>query len=428
MNKIGIRHEDKYQMERRTPVVPADLKKLISAQNISFTVEPSGKRIFGDDEFRKAGAEISDNLKTCDVIMGVKEMPEGYFDAGKVYIYFSHVIKGQPYNMPMLKSLMDAGATLIDYEKIADKQGRRLIFFGRYAGLAGMISTLWTIGKRYRKLGIPNPFEHIKQACTYPSLEDAKNDIRKTGADIEKNGLPPEMSPLVVAVTGDGNVSQGALEIAGLLPFENIPVGALPAQRKNPLALVNLTVDDYTHHNGGRSFDLNHYIQNPEEYTSEFESILPQINVLVNGIYWDERYPKLVTKSYLKKMAETGNNHLKIIGDITCDPEGSIECTLKATEIEDPVFVYHPDSETITMGFEGDGVAVMAVDILPSELPRESSEHFSQALMPFMPEIAKADFTADFKNLDLPAPIKNAVIVHKGKLTPDYAYLLDKVG
>jgi saccharopine dehydrogenase (NAD+, L-lysine forming) len=425
MNKIGIRHEDKYALERRVPLVPDDIKTIIKDHYLKISVEPSEKRIFSDEEFEKAGAGIS-TLDDSDIIIGVKEMPENIFKPDKTYIFFSHVIKGQPYNMPMLRSLMSAGSTLIDYEKITDPKGRRLIFFGKYAGLAGMINTLWATGVRYEKLGIPNPFSSLKQAYHYNSLEEAKSEIRQIGQTIYYNGLPPGMQPFVIAVTGDGNVSQGALEILELIPSKHISIsdlklGSIP--HNEPIITVNILPRDYLADKNGKSFVLQHYIDQPEDYESVIEELLPEINVFVNGIYWDDRYPKLIKKRWLKEKNDENKLRLQVIGDITCDVHGSVECTEKATEIEDPVFVYNPSNDNYEMGFDGDGVAVMAVDILPSELPREASEHFSSALRPFIPSLAKADFSADFDQLSLPDEIKRAVIVHRGKLTPDFKYL-----
>lgn len=140
-------------------------------------------------------------------------------------------------------------------------------------------------------------------------------------------------------------------------------------------------------------------------------------------MYWDTKYPRIVTKDFLEELYASGEPKLKVIGDVTCDPDGSIECTHKGTEIENPVFVYNPKTRAYKMGFEGDGVLVMAVDILPSELPRESSEAFSDALLPFVKAVAETDFGVDFDQLTLPAPLKKALILHQGELTPDYVYL-----
>lgn len=426
MNKIGIRREDKYEFEKRTPIIPAHIQELTEQENISFSVESSAKRIYSDSDYRNAGANVIDNLAECDVIFGVKEMPENYFQDGKVYVFFSHVIKGQPYNMQMLKNLMDRNATLIDYEKIENEKGQRLIFFGRYAGLAGMINTLWTAGKRFSVLGWNTPLGELKQTHHYNSLDEAKSDVKNAGLRMISKGLPNPLKPLIIAVTGDGNVSQGAMEILDLLPGDFISAEELRKKtypKENEIVKVNLLVSDYMAPNNNHKFDLNHYINYPDAYKSAIKDYLPFIDILVNGIYWDERYPRIITKEWLHDRDASGDLNLKVIGDITCDVHGSIECTELPTPIENPVFVYNPKNDSFEMGFDGEGVAIMAVDILPSELPKEASVHFSKALKPYLKAFAETDFSKSFDQLALPDEIKKAVIVHKGELLQDYRYL-----
>ena len=144
---VGIRHEDKYKMERRSPLTPKHVEYLIKHKNIDFIIQSSEKRVFHDDEYKKAGAKVCSDLDKCSIIFGVKEMPEEFFQPDKTYIFFSHVIKGQSYNMPMLRKMMELKCNLIDYEKVVDEQNKRLIFFGKYAGLAGMIDSLWAMAK-----------------------------------------------------------------------------------------------------------------------------------------------------------------------------------------------------------------------------------------------------------------------------------------
>ncbi|MCF8304459.1 MAG: hypothetical protein K9I94_14385, partial [Bacteroidales bacterium] len=186
---IGIRHEDKYRMERRTPLTPKHVKKLIDNHGLNVMVEQSAKRIFTEEEYKKAGAQIEKKLESAPVVFGVKEIPQEYFREGNTYVFFSHVIKGQSYNMPMLKTIIDKGCTLIDYEKIEDESGKRLIFFGRFAGLAGMINSLWSLGLRLKEYGYETPFLEIKQAHKYDSLAEAKKVISEVGFDIARNGL-----------------------------------------------------------------------------------------------------------------------------------------------------------------------------------------------------------------------------------------------
>ena len=428
MQKIGIRYEDKYVMERRVALVPEHIKEL-KDKGIEFEVVKSAKRVFKDEEFAEAGAELVDEITDSGVVIGVKEMPIGYFKENKTYIFFSHTIKGQEYNMPLLKNMMESKMNLVDYEKIADEKGRRLIFFGRFAGLAGMINSLWSLGQRWKEQGIDTPFLQISQTHHYNSLDEAKEVVKRVGQEIEQNGLPSEVSPIVVGLTGYGNVSQGAQEILELLPVKEISPAELLQLKDGDKSgdLIYKVVFKEEHLSKpletGKEFVLQEYYDHPERFESQFEQYIPHLTVLMNCMYWDDNYPRIVTKDYLEKLYAKGNAKLAVIGDVTCDPDGSIECTHKGTEIEDPVFVYNPFTREPSMGFKGDGVLVMAVDILPSELPRESSQTFSDALVGFIPEIASADYNTSFEDLNIPAPIKRAMILFKGELTPDYKYL-----
>jgi alpha-aminoadipic semialdehyde synthase len=422
-------------MERRAPLTPKHVERLIKSKKLDFVVQTSEKRVFTDEEYIKAGAKIAKDLKKCSVIFGVKEMPESFFEEDKTYIFFSHVIKGQVYNMPMLRKMMEMKCNLIDYERVVDEQGKRLIFFGRYAGLAGMINSLWSMGLRLKEAGYKTPFAQIKQAHHYNSLAEVREVISAVGQEIAEKGLPEELRPFTVAFTGYGNVSQGAQEILGLLPVKEIsPEKLLYLKRRSKLPdnLIYKIIFKEEHLvepvDETAEFDLPEYYASPEKFKSSFEKYIPHIDMLINCIYWDSRYPRLVTKDYLEKLFAAGTPKLKVIGDISCDVNGSVECTEKATEIEDPIFVYHPDTRTHTMGHKGDGILVMAVDILPSELPRDSSAGFADVLVNYVKAIADCDFNEDFLTLDLPNAIKSALILHRGELTPHYKYLEEHVG
>jgi saccharopine dehydrogenase (NAD+, L-lysine forming) len=429
-NFIGIRHEDKYVMERRAPLTPRHVERLINNKKLDIIVQSSAKRIFSDDEFRQAGAVIANDLHQCNVIFGVKEMPESFFEESKTYVFFSHVIKGQKYNMPMLRRMMELKCNLIDYEKIIDEQGKRMIFFGRYAGLAGMINSLWSLGLRLKYFGYDTPFSKIKQAHLYASLDEARKVISEVGQIIAEGGLPPELHPLTIGFTGYGNVSAGAQEILGLLPVKEIsPEKLLSLKRRKHLPnnivykIIFKEEDLAKPNNPETHFDLHDYYTNPANYHGQFEKYIPHLSMLMNCMYWDDRYPRLVTKDYLETLFAGDRPKLTVIGDITCDVDGSVECTHHGTVIEDPIFVYNPKTRQPTMGFEGDGLLVMAVDILPSELPRDSSNGFADVLVNFVKSIADADFTEPFEDLDLPKAIKKGLILHNGELTPDFKYL-----
>jgi len=333
--------------------------------------------------------------------------------------------------MPMLKRMMELGCNLIDYEKVIDEKGRRLIFFGRHAGVAGMIDTLWALGKRLTWEGTSNPFTEIKNAYKYNSLVEAKESITRVGEKIKKDGLPESLTPLIFGVTGYGHVSTGVQEIFDLLPFEQIsPEEVFSLVKRSNFSRNHVYKVVFKEEHmvepilPATHFDLNDYYDNPEKYRSQFESYIPHLTILVNCIYWDERYPRLVTKKFLKKLFGEGKKpRLRVIGDISCDVEGSIECTIKITEPDNPVYVYNPTEEQVIDGYEGGGVVILAVDNLPCEISREASLDFSQVLKPFIPQIAKADFSVSFDECALPPSIKNAVIVYHGKLTPNYRYM-----
>lgn len=428
-NFIGIRHEDKYISERRSPLTPKHVERLVKQKKLDIIVQTSDRRIFSDDEYIQAGARIAKDLKKCSVIFGVKEMPVSFFEPEKTYVFFAHVIKGQKKNMPMLKRMMELKCNLIEYERVVDEQGKRLIFFGKYAGLAGMINSFWALGLRMKEYGYISKLLKIKQAHKYSSLKEAKDDVSAIGQRIAEEGIPHDLRPFVIGFTGYGNVSQGAQEICGLLPVKEISPEKLLTLRTrknipdNIIYKVVFREEDLYENNDGLPFDLHDYFTNPQNYHSIFEKYAPHLSMLINCLYWDHRFPRLLTKDYLKKLYEKGRPKLAVIGDISCDVEGSVECTLKPTEIEDPIFVYNPLTGKLRMGHEGEGILVMAVDILPAELPRDASAGFGDVLVNFVKPIADADFDESFEDLDLPKAIKKGLVLHRGELTPDYKYI-----
>jgi len=428
-NFIGIRHEDKYELETRAPLTPKHVERLVKQKKLDIIVQTSYKRVFTDEEYIKAGAKIARDLKKCSVIFGVKEIPVSAFEENKTYVFFAHVIKGQPYNMPMLKRMMDLKCNLIEYERVVDEQGKRLIFFGHYAGLAGMINSLWALGLRMKDHGYISNLLKIKQAHHYHSLKEAKDDVSAIGQLIAERGVPHELRPFVIGFTGNGNVSKGAQEICGLLPVKEISpekLLTLHLRKKLPDNIIYKVIfneEDLYENVSGEPFDLHDYYANPQKYNSKFEKYISHLSVLINCIYWDKRYPRLVTKEYLKKAFSKGRPKLSVIGDISCDVQGSVECTLKPTPISDPIYVFDPFTDEITSGHQGKGMLIMAVDILPSELPRDSSSGFGDVLVNFVKPIADADFDENFEDLDLPKAIKKGLILHRGELTPEYKYL-----
>ncbi|RLF40655.1 MAG: hypothetical protein DRN12_04915 [Thermoplasmata archaeon] len=424
-SRLGIRREDKNKWERRVPLIPDDVKILKEKYGIETVIQPSPIRVFSDEEYNNIGAIVQEDLSSCPVVFAVKEIPKTFFEPNKVYVFFSHTIKGQSYNMPMLKQMIDLECTLIDYERIVDENNRRLIFFGRFAGIAGIIDTLWVFGKRLKEYhGVDSPFSLIKQAYQYGTISEVKKHFEIISEEIRKQSLPAIITPMVIGIAGYGNVSRGVQEILDILPVVEIQPEELSSIYEKPSNDRIYKVVFKEEHmvepiSKDRKFDLNDYYTNPEEYQSSFNRYLPYLDILMNCIYWDPRYPRLVTKKDLKEL----DHHLHIIGDISVDIEGAIEATAKVTTPDDPVFTYNPKEDKIVDGYMNEGVVIMAIDNLPCELPEDSSREFSKALLPFVSSIVNADYTVPFDKLDLPSEIKKAVVLYQGKLTPSYEYI-----
>lgn len=364
------------------------------------------------------------------MVLGVKEIPPDKLIPGGSHVYFSHVFKGQRENMAMLRRIMEVGATLVDYELIVDKRGRRLIFFGRHAGYAGMIDSLWALGQRLAWEGYSTPFEEVRLAHQYSGLDEATSHLMKLGERIRHAGMPAGLRPIVVAFTGTGNVSQGAQEVFERLPFQEIEPEDLEfveEDRDRPQNILYKVVLDRSHRVRRRAdggYDEQEYLDHPDRYVSALAGYLPHVTLLINGIFWHPDRPVLVTAADLRALwRQEPQPKLRVIGDITCDIGGSVEATVESTTPGDPVFVWDPDSGRTTAGVGGRGPVVMAVDNLPCELPLEASEHFGDSLLRFVPPMARCDWSLPLELLDLPREIREAVVVHRGRLTPGYSYL-----
>ncbi len=431
MKTLLIRAEDKNRWERRAPLVPADLEQILSDTGARAFVERSDKRFFSEDQYASAGAVGCDDMADGDVILGVKEIPIEKIRDNKTYLFFSHTIKGQKDNMPLLQRIIDSGSTLIDYEKITDESGRRLIYFGPYAGDAGSIDILSLMGEHWADKGIDTPLAAVRRAHQYDSVNTAREHLATIGESIRRDGFPPELSPFTIGILGYGNVSGGAQQIFDCLPTERIPadeINAFVSEGRGNRHTVYMTVfqekDLVKPVAAGAAFELQDYFDHPERYESRFEQFLPGITLLVNAVYWEKRYPRFVTWAGLKRLTETALTcKLSGIADITCDTFGSIECNVKSTDSDMPAYRVDPVAGTTQDGHLGEGIVLLAVDNLPCELPNDASTFFSNQLKPFVPGLLAADFTRTLEASGLPPEIRKAVIVYNGKLTRDFEYL-----
>eukprot|EP00741_Cyanophora_paradoxa_P011367 tig00020556_g10980.t1 len=431
---VGIRREDKNKWERRCPLAPHHVKALV-ARGIKVIIQPSLGRVFRDEEYAEAGAIVQDDLSECNCIFAVKTIPPPLLLPERTYVFFSHTIKAQPENMGMLDVVLRKKIRLIDYETIVDRKGsgQRLVAFGEFAGLAGMIDFFRGLGERFLSLGYSTPFLNVGSSYMYASVADAKEALRAVGKRIAKEGLPRALCPMIFVFTGTGRVSRGAQEIFKLFPHEMVSpleLEDLVRSKKAEAHKLYGCVATQEHmvarkDKPAAAFDKAHYYEKPEAYRPIFhEKVAPWASVIVNCMYWDVRFPRLLTRAQMGRLASEGRSRLVGVCDISCDLNGSVEAVDRYTSIEEPFFLYEPVTQAVQKGTDGDGVLMHAVDHLPSELPRDASLHFGDALLPFVEPLARSDARRPFPDQsDLPPGLREACIAAHGELTPGYAYI-----
>ena len=438
--QIAIRREEFNKWERRVTLTPKNCKRLLFLLNgdLTIKVQPSESRVFSNKQFKEAGCIIDEDITDCDIILGVKQVPLKQLFPGKTYIFFSHVIKAQEDNMPMLDDILSKKIRLIDYEKIADKNGR-LVAFGEYAGNAGMIDILSGLGSFLLNKGIGSPFINISQSYCYLNIDNAKNAIRIATACIETQGLSHQITPFIVGVTSMGRASKGARSILELLPHEYInpeEVEELCARAKeNPenynksIFIVVFTQKHMVKRNNSEEpFDKSQYYKNPELYTNIFQkTYLHHLSLLVNCMYWDFKYPRIVTSKYVRDYVVKEKKELRLLGisDVTCDYMGSIEFLKHFTTIDNPFFIYNPEDDSISHDYKSakSGILYNSIENMPTQFPFDASTHFGNKLLPFMVDIIKSNFNAPLAKQGLPVEIEDAVIAYDGKLADKFTYI-----
>ncbi len=444
-NIIGIMREGiSKRGEKRVAITPKYANEIVSwghkliVQSARHPKTAEIKRAFHDRDYMLAGAEISEDLSKAKVIFGLKEIHLTRLLPNKAYYTFSHTHKGQIKNRLMLKRLIDLDSTLIDYELIRDeKDNRKITAFTYNAGYAGMVDTLWTLGKRLALSGIPTAFDLVPQAIEGQDLLSVKNILKKVAKRIEKEGIPNNIPPIIVCFLGKGKTAHGAREIFDILPHSNIKLSELENTFKygsrNKVYALQIQPDDIYRFKKEmidkvESFRklnalerLKYYLVNPNYFETNLDLVLPYISVLMNCVIWSHEYPRSITKKLMKDVYSKSKT-LIAIGDITCDPNGSIEFS-KETWIDNPVYIYNPEEESIKDGFDGEGIAVMAVTNLPCEFSSDASDQFSENLQPYLKAIVSANYKDSLHDSNLPDEIKRAVIMWKGRFTKKYSYM-----
>ena len=434
-NVVGIRREDKNEWERRVPLTPTQVKKLVDS-GIKVLVQPSNIRAFTDSDYADVGAEICESLNEADTILAVKEVPAELLIPNKTYMMFSHTHKAQPYNMPLLDTMLQENIRLVDFERIAGDEGR-IVKFGPFAGFAGTIDTIHALGVALLARNFATPFLHISNSKEYRSLDSAREDLIALGNLIRTKGLPRELGPLTFVVTGTGSVSQAAQQILHHLPCQYVEKQDLKKlcesktfDNKTVYITVVSAKDMVEHKDPEKKFDKAEYYKSPENFIPTFhKDVAPYAKVIINGMYWEEKYPRLLTVNQTRELSRQDKLPLLVLGEITCDPYGSIEFFTKSTSIAHPTYCYCPktDSEVSIEDFDGQGPLIVGVDHLPAEFPVESSHFFGEPLVDLVKGIVASDAsqTIEQQQKTLAPELYNAIITAHNKLTPNYEYISD---
>lgn len=397
--KLGILREGKVPPDKRVPFTPLQAEEIEQRYpHVKVIVQPSAVRCFEDNEYTKLDLEVGENLQDCDILMGIKEVQIPDLTPGKTYLFFSHTIKKQPYNKKLLQEIIQKKIQLIDYETLKDKFGNRLVAFGRYAGIVGAYNGLMTYGKRYKKFSIRRAYECF-------DINDLKIELRKV-----------QLPPLKIVLTGAGRVAKGAMETLDTAGIRKVSAEDFLHKNFDVAVYTQLSSAEYHTRKEGGHFNREEFHQHPERYDSTFGRFTKVTDILLAGAYWNPKAPVLFTKADMRQT----EFKIRVIADITCDINGSVPSTIKASTIDNPLYDYDPFSELAKPALSDEkNITVMSVDNLPCELPRSASEEFGRDLID---KILPALIIKDVDGV-----IKRATIAKNGHLTENFTYLTDYI-
>lgn len=397
--KFGIIKERKNPPDRRVVLTPDEIIRLQKEYpDAVFKVESSDIRVFDDQSYKNLGILVENDISDCDVFFGVKEIPIEFLIPGKKYFFFSHTIKKQTYNRKLLQAILNNNIELYDHETIVDEDNKRLIGFGRYAGIVGAYNGFRGFGIKYDLFSLP-------KAETLQSKEELISRLKR-------QVLPN----IKIVLTGYGKVGMGAKEILdGMKMKEVLPSDFLSKIYSEPV-YTQLDVLDYNKRLDGKFSELKFdFYTHPEEYTSHFERFTKVADLFIAGHFHGNGSPDILTQEMLIKP----DCKIKIVADISCDVNGPIACTIRSSSIADPFYGYLPIENKEVFYTHPGAIMVMAVDNLPCELPKDASEGFGEM---FSKHVIPAFFNADKEGI-----LARAKMTEKGELTARFAYLQDFV-
>lgn len=395
--KIGIIRETKEPEDNRVILAPQQLKMLQDEYtNVLFQVQASSTRAYADDEYRNLGIRVVDDVSDSDILLGIKEASLSSLIPDKHYFFFGHVAKMQEYNRPLLQKMMKMGITFSDYEYLVDDNGERVCAFGWWAGVVGVYNTLRAYGLKYSLFELPQPDKQF-------TLETLIHRLSSL-----------ELPPIRIIVTGNGRVSHGAQFVLDKIGVEHLSIEEYLRSEKANACYCVADVKDLVKKDSGSSsdFDLEDFKLHGEHYSSQFDRFCEVSDLLLSCHFWTNGQPVYLDENLLK----SPSNAIKVVGDITCDIQGSIKSTLRASTHAHPFYDYNPHTGKEEVAFScKDNITVMAVDTLPNALARDTSEYFGNLFMEhvLIPLLKGEDMEV----------VKRATILDKGRLTDRYAYL-----
>lgn len=396
--KFGIIKERKNPPDRRVVFSPHRLEAFNNQfPQAEIKVESSDVRIFTDEQYKEKGFDVVTDMSDCDVLIGVKEVPLDALIPNKKYFFFSHTIKKQPYNRSLLLAILEKNIELYDHETIVNENNNRLIGFGRYAGIVGAYNGIRAFGMKYELF-------NLAKAETLP---DQKALIER----LKRNQLPN----IKIVLTGSGKVAHGAKEMLDAMKMKEVsPQDYLVKNYDVPVYTI-IDVLDYNKRKDGQAIDKHDFYINPSEYESDFEKFSQVSDIFLAGHFYGNGAPVILSKAMLK----SPKCKLKIVADISCDIDGPVACTIRASTIAEPLYGYLASKDKEVPFTHPSAVGVMAVDNLPCELPKDASEGFGEV---FLEQVIPAFFNGDADGV-----LARAKITEKGKLTERFAYLQDYV-
>ena len=399
MVKIGIIKEGKNPPDKRVALSPSQCEYILNNYpDVEVFVQASDIRKFKDEEYQKLGVAVVDSVEDCDILIGVKEVPIEQLIPNKKYLFFSHTFKEQPYNRELLKAVLDKNIQLIDWEVIKDKKGRRLIAFGRYAGIVGCYNGFLAYGKKSGAYSLKPAHQCDDRADMEAQLVNVK--------------LPNNFK---IVITGHGRVGGGAMEIIEKLNLKEVDSPEFLAQDFNEPVFTQLAVDEYNAKADGSSFSKRDFYNDPSDFVSTFNQYASIADMYIACHYWDSESPFIFTR----EDAKAKDWKIQVVADISCDIDCAIASTLRPSTIAEPLYGYNPITESEDDFMKKGVIGVMAVDNLPCELPLDASVDFGEM---FLEHVLEPLTGNDPDNI-----IGRASETLNGELTEHFAYLDDYV-